>query len=393
MKTIVGRFADLSLNELLRLLATASAAGELWVGNSAGQAQLRIAAGMVEGEVSPVMLAAYHRREGSFRFQPANLTAETAWQPMEEFLLRLASEAPAVETKGADALSELRESLVDVSPAAGGKVLVVTADPRPYKSLEVEWARRGWEVRLQAEPRWPRESAWDVAVFHLPGSATLAGQGNLWLDLLSHASRCQPPVPVVWVGGLADAFLRHEAVQRGAAFLLPAPAGEVGEAARWFRQDLTLLVERLLQRRGELATPSSAFQEFFLALHADSVPEEARASLLRLAAAHFSRGLLLACSDQGFEVLGGFGCGALPRRLPRGLEGLEEVVARGQMLEVPLSHPALAFLAGEQASARGFPITLRGSVAGILLAADPRGATDPQELAAVAVRVGPLLGL
>lgn len=393
MKTIVGRVADLSLGELLRLLTTASAAGELSLRNSAGETRLRIAAGMVEGEVSPVTLLAFQRREGSFSFRPAEVEAQTHWQPVEEFLLRLAQEQLPAEPQGEDALSQLRESLLEVSPPARSKVLVVTADPRPYKSLEVEWAKRGWEVTLEATPQWPQDQAFHAAVFHLPGSATLAGQGDLWLQLLTQAGQAQPPVPVVWVGGLTDAWLRHEAIQRGAAFLLPAPAGEVGEAARWFREDLTSLLERLLQRRP--APPAgAAFQEFFLALHADTTPEEARASLLRLTASAFSRGVLFACGQRDFALLGGFGCAPLPRSLPRGIDLLEQVVAQSRPLEeVPTEEAALAFLSRPEGTVSLFPLRVRGEVRGLLATSGKKAGADVQELMAVAGSVGPLLGL
>jgi len=393
MRSIVGRFADPSLPELLRLLTAASVAGELSLRNTAGEARVRVAAGMVDGEGSPAALAAYHRREGSFTFRPGEVEAETNWQPMEEFLVRLASTPLPGEVPRSDVLAELRETLQEVSPVAGSNVLVLAADPRPYRGMELDWQKRGWQVRILSNPSWPEGEVFHAAVFHLPGSATLAGQGGVWLELLSHAAAQRPPVPVIWVGGLADAYLRHEAVQRGAAFLLPGPAGEVGEAARWFREDVTALLERLLRPR-EVHPSGGALQEFFLALHADTTPEEARASLLRLAASAFSRGVLLACRGEGFEVLGGFGCPTLPRRLPRGVAALEEAVLRGQEVELEgVEEASLGFLLGGQRRLSLFPLRVRGEVAGILAASGPRAGGDTRELAAVAKGAGPLLAL
>jgi len=393
MRTIVGRVADLSLPELLRLLTAASVSGELVLRNASGEAKLRVAAGMVEGDVSLPAVSAYHRREGSFAFHPKELEAETNWQPMEEFLVRLASSPPPGETPRGDVIAELRESLQEVSPAAEAKVLVITADPRPYRAMELDWQKRGWEARIVSRPAWPEGEFFHAAVFHLPGSATLAGQGHQWLDLLSRAAAQRPPVPVVWVGGVADAFLRHEAVQRGAAFLLPGPAGEVGEAARWFREDVTAVLDRLLRAR-EPQPSGGALQEFFLALHAETTPEEARASLLRLTASAFQRGVLVACRGEGFEVLGGFGSPTLPRRLPRGLAPFEDAMVQGKAGEMEIGdEPSLGFLLGDERRLFVFPLRVGGRILGILAASGPRAGTDFRELAAVAAGAGPLLGL
>ncbi|MCS7182558.1 MAG: DUF4388 domain-containing protein [Thermoanaerobaculum sp.] len=395
MRAIVGRFADLSLGELLRLLAAASASGELAVRTQEGSCQVKITGGMVEAKLSAPLLAAFHRREGSFTFRPGPVPAEGEWQPMEELLVRLARELPSQPSRaGDDALSELRESLAEVPFTATRRVLVLTADPRPYRGLEVEWQRKGWEVVLAGTPSWPGEGRFDVAVVHLPGSATLAGQGKLWLELLAQAQRQEPPVPVVWVGGLTDAWLRHQAVQLGAAFLLPAPMGEVGEAARWFREDLTAVVERLLQRPAEPATGMSwAFREFFLALHAETTPEETRASLLRLAARSFAKGLLLAVRENSLEVLGGFGFAPIPRRLPRGVAVLEGAVATGRQLEGgEVTEPVAGLVApGERLWV--FPLRHRQLTAGLLVATGPSGGGSTGELLSLLPGAAPLLGL
>ncbi len=395
MRAIVGRLADLSLPELLRLLAAASASGELALRNSHGDCQLRIASGMVEGVFSPPVLAAFHRREGSFSFHPGPVPAQADWQPMEEFLVRLARWPWVSSPQAKDELSELRETLSEVAPvAATRRVLVVAGDPRPYRGMEVEWGKRGWEVEIAGGPSWPVEKDFDALVVHLPGSATLAGQGDLWLGILRKAQEQQPPVPVVWVGGLADSRLRHEAVQAGAAFLLPAPAGEVGEAARWFREDLTVVLERLLQKplRG-VASEGGAFREFFLALHAETTPEETRASLLRLAAHSFSRGLLVAVGDEHLNVLGGFGFSPIPKRLPRGIEVLERVITEGTRLEEQSVSQEIPGIVGSGDALWVFPLRRREGTVGLLLASGKYPGADPRELAQVLAGAAALVGL
>lgn len=395
MRAIVGRLSDLSLAELLRLLAAASASGELTLRNNEGECKVRVAAGMVEGVFSPPVLVAFHRREGSFTFRPGPVPAEGAWQPMEEFLVRLARSplAPVAEDK--DELSELRESLSEVAPVSSGRrVFVATGDPRPYRGLEVEWGRRGWELRVGFGPAWPEGERFDAVVVHLPGSATLAGQADHWLGVLRRAQAVKPPVPVVWVGGLADARLRHEAVQGGAAFLLPAPAGEAGEAARWFREDLTVVLERVLAKPPEVGAGEGwAFREFFLALHAETTPEETRASLLRLAAHSFSRGLLLAVRDQALDVLGGFGFSPIPRRLPRGIAALEMVVVEGQVLDGRPLEEEVAGLARAGEPLWAFPLRRRDVTVGVLVTCGKKGEADYRELVSLLPGAVPLLGL
>lgn len=395
MRTIVGRLPDLGLVELLRLLAAISVTGELVIRNSYGEATLKVAADAIEGPINPVTVVAYHRKDGSFSFRPTTMEPGPQWQPMEEFLSKLAREIPPQEPAREDFIAALRESLTDVSPKVLAQVLVATADPRPYRGLEVEWARKGWEVHLVAGPDWPEGPTFDVAVFHLPGSATLAGQGDAWLSLLAKANQQQPPVPVVWVGGLADAYLRHRAMQMGAAFLMPAPAGEVGEAARWFREDLSLCLDRLLQQRALASRPlGAAFQELFLALQSETTAEEARASLLRLAATTFQRGVLLACNAKDFEVLGGFGCPSLVHKLPRGIGILEAVVTGGRpAFYVQEEEPALAFLLSPGQEIFVYPVKLQGQTVGLLLTSGLKAEANPQELAAVAAGAGPLLGI
>ena len=87
--------------------------------------------------------------------------------------------------------------------------------------------------------------------------------------------------------------------------MLPAPVGDVGETARWFREDLTLLADRLLRAGGASGEgEAEAFRDFFLALQVDADPAEVRASLLRFAGTFFARGALLEIRDGGLRVGG-----------------------------------------------------------------------------------------
>lgn len=342
---IVGRLSDLGMRELFKLLASAEAEGRLRVETPAGHAELLVRAGEVSGPMTPPLAVAFATRTGSFTFRPEPVEGDT-WIAAAEFLALIEAKAGsgwgvvAADTVAGgtaaelDPLGELRESLADVPlPQPAARVLVVTADPRPYRALEAAWRHRGWGAVLVQEPRWPAEPP-DVLVLHLPSSGTLAGQGAAWVDLVRAACAQAPPVPVLWVGGMADPDLRHQVVMAGASFLLPAPIGEVGEAARWFRDEVTFVIERLLSPKTTAAeSAAEAFRDFFLALHVDSSPAELRASLLRVAATSYARGVLLAVRQKGFEVLGGFGLGrASGVRLARGVGILEGVVAARRSL-------------------------------------------------------------
>ncbi len=246
-----------------------------------------------------------------------------------------AGEGESVEVD--DPLAELRESLAEVPLSFGAtRVLVVTSDPRHYRALDPEWRQRGWEVHVTAEPVWPEGPQPALVIVHLPAYGTLAGQGENWLNLVRTAASSSPAVPVVWVGGLADASLRHKAILAGASFLLPAPAGDVGETARWFREEIGVIAERLMSRLAPgTSGEAEAFRDFFLALHVDATPAEARASLLRFASSYFARGTLLAVRENAFESLGSYGLASMTAvRLPRGAALLEDVVVNRRPLAV-----------------------------------------------------------
>lgn len=414
MKAILGRLSDLGVKELFKLLTSAGAAGELEVESAGARTTLGIRQGYVSGAPAGALLRALASRTGTFCFRPGAVDEQGEWFGLEEFLARLDAQlaasgdgavAGAAEpAAGSDPLAELRDSLSEVPlPGVGPRILVVTADPRPYRVLEPEWRQRGWDLTVHPEVAWAEGYNPSMLVVHLPTSATLAGQGTLWLNLLRRAAAQSPPVPVVWVGGLADPWLRHQAIHGGAEFLLPSPAGDVGETARWFREDLTSVAERVLARReSSTQREAAAFRDFFLALHADAAPAEVRASLLRFAGTFFARASLLAVRDGGFESLGGFGlAGAAPPRLPRGTAALEHVVVERKPLRAS-DLPAAEYqglsapfnLRADGGEAALFPLLRDGECVAILLGDGPLAEVlETASLASLLARSGSLLGL
>ena len=339
MKGIVGRFSDLSLGELFRLLASADAEGVVELDTPGGKDRLWVRRGGVAGNPKPRVVRAALGRAGTFCFRPGSTAGLVEWVTDDVFLARV-EEASQESTRwwpsgspmapaATDPLTELRDSLAEVQlPAAAARVAVIAADSRPYRAIVNEWRQRGWEMDLTDQPEWPEGAAPDVLIVHVPTSTTLAGRAEPWLALAQRAASQRPPVPVLWVGGVADAHLRHQTVMSGVDFLLPAPVGEVGEAARWFREEVTFVVERLLARRpGEAPGEGEAFRDFFVALHADASAAETRASLLRFASSFYARGMLFGVSDDALESLGGYGFSmGSGVRISRGVSAFEEAI-------------------------------------------------------------------
>jgi len=412
VKAILGRLSELGLREISKLLTAAGAEGVLDVDGPTGRAQVAFRSGHLAGEVSPALAAAYSSRNGTYCFRPGAASEAAEWLPQEEFFARLdARAAAATQAEGGaagggtgDPLAELRDSLAEI-PIPGGavRILIASADPRPYRTLIPEWRQRGWEVALGDAPRWPDPPLPRLVVVHLPTTATLAGQDEVWLGLVKRAAAQRPPVPVVWVGAMGDPWLRHQAVAAGVEFMLPAPVGEAGETARWFREDLTALADRILSRRAAAGEgDAEAFRDFFLALHVDADPAEVRASLLRFAGTFFSRGALFEIRDTVFESVGeyGFALGS-PVRVSRGLAPLEDVVVerKAVMLDAypEAGGAALAKVLGAHGGldrAEAFPVLASGECQAIFLGDRPVVEAGAAEvLAGVLARSGSHLGL
>jgi Domain of unknown function (DUF4388) len=418
MRTILGRLSDLGLEELFRLLTSAGAEGALEIESAGAQSRLWVRQGHVAGEPSAPLVRALALRSGTFCFRPGDVPEAGNWRPVEEFSahLEMLLEQAGLETVNGDQadaagppgpndpLAELRASLAQLPlPGPPGRILVVTADPRPYRALETEWRRRGWEIDIRDTPEWADGPAPALLIVHLPSSATLAGQGAVWLDLARQAAGGRPPTPVLWVGGLVDPWLRHQAVLAGVEFLLPVPAGSFGEAARWFRDELSLLAERALARRAsDTGGEEAAFRDFFVALHVDASPADVRASLLRFSGTFFTRGVLFAVRESGFESLGGYGFPRLPAsHLPRGDVLLEEVVVSRRSVK-PADHPDWGI--GALAAGLGvgdalpdgelFPLLSTGECVAIFLGDTPVAEVgDTASLAGLLARAGALLGV
>ncbi len=388
MKEIVGRLSELGLKELAKLLSSVGVDGTLELETADGRFQVLFSSAGVAVPRGASELPSTRLRAGSFRFRPGRV-ASSDWLPLETFLERI-DRAPSVSAdsgRPASPLDELKASLEDLPlPEDERRIVVFAADPRPYRAMEKDWERRGWESMVVSEPEWVAGLRPSALVLHVPGMSTLAGQADRWMALLHAAATASPPVPVIWVGGLNDPWIRHQTVALGAEFLLPAPLSEVGEAARWFREDVTALLERCLARRSAMASAEGeAFRDLFMALQAEADSSEVAASVLRLAGTSFRRGALLSTGEGSFAPLGVFGFPIAPGTcVARGTELLERVVAGRapvRAAEVPPGEAAaLASALGtdELRAAEVFPM-LDGDACVAVLVADtpsrPREAT------------------
>jgi hypothetical protein len=410
VKAILGRLSELGLRELAKLLTSAGTEGLLEIESPAGPARIHFRSGHIAGTITPALVTAFASRVGTFCFRPGQTTGTMEWLPQEEYLARLESNAreagegnlPEKGSTTRDPLAELRDSLAEIPiPGGGVRVLIVAADPRPYRTLTPEWQQRGWEVKLTDEPHWPGGPAPSLVVLHLPVSGTAAKHGEGWTAVVKRAASQRPPVPTLWVGGMGDPAIRHEAILAGADFMIPAPVSEVGETARWFREELTLLAERLLARRGGEGD-AGAFRDFFLALHADVSPGEVRASLLRFAGAFFARGVLFEIREAVFESVGGYGFHLPgPVRVWRGVAPLEDVVVERKAVRLAdyaeESTAAIAKALKSRAGLEGaevFPVLTGGECLALFLGDRPLlEAGQAEALAGVLARSGTLLGL
>jgi hypothetical protein len=418
MKAILGRLSELGLRELAKLLTSAGSEGLLEIEGPAGPARVHFRSGHVAGAITPALVSAFSSRTGTFCFRPRETQGVVDWFPQEEFFARLEAQVQQAQqgdaTSGGatavpgpasgDPLAELRDSLAEIPiPGGGVRILIVSSDPRPYRTLGPEWRQRGWDVTMTDAPRWPDGPPPSLVVLHLPGASALVGQLEKWLAIVKTASSQRPCVPALWVGGVSDPAVRHQAILAGAEFMIPAPVSEVGETARWFREELTLLADRLLTRRTSTsAGEAGAFRDFFLALHVDANPADVRASLLRFAGTFFARGVLFEVRDSVFESLGGFGLRLTsPVQVSRGVAPLEDVVVERRPVRLAdypeESDAAIARALRASAGldrAEAFPVLTGGECLALFLGDGPLLQSGESEaLAAVLARSGSLLGL
>jgi hypothetical protein len=411
MRPIQGRLADLGLRELLRLLTSVGTEGTLVLQTPVGGGRLLFKRGFVAGELPGDVARTCLIRSGTFSFTPGGVAVDKDAAPQEEFIARLEAaagqeQAPSPGEAGSveNPLEELRESLAEIPlPGGAARIAVLATDPRPYRSLMSAWRQRGWDVVLKDRAELPDGPAPGLLVLQPPSFAGRATRFEPFLALARSASFQVPRIPVLWVGAIADPGLRHEVIMAGVDFILPTPASEVGESARWFREELTLVAERLVGRReAESLSEAGAFRDLFLTLHQDATPGEATASLLRFAATFFRRGLLLAVRPDGFESLGGFGL-ALGSgvKVSRGPLPLEDAVVTREVVELTalpadarasvISALALSAL-GEGAAV--FPMLSAGECVALLLGDGLlEGAGGTRGLAAVLSASGGMLSI
>ncbi len=403
MRTIQGRFANLGLPQLLTLLLSSGTEGALEVETPPCSGRVTVREGRVHGELPTAALQAALAGQGVFRFVSRLVPSGGESRPIGDLLgdlqavrARLEATVPG-PAEGVDPLAELRASLREIEvPSAAPRVRVITADPRPYRRLEPEWRRRGWAVEIEGQPVWGAGAPLDLLVLHLPPADALLDRGEAWLEVARHAASAAVATPVLWIGGLADPRLRHEAVHAGVAFMHPGVVADAGEAGRWFREEIDAVACRLVaQRERAEHGGAGAFRDFFFALHADATPSEVRASLLRLAGTVYARGLLLAVREDHFGFVGGFGMGSPPKpRLRRGGGPLEEASAGHVRLRVTRLEEAVPGTGAGEEAAEVFPLMAGGVCVALFVGAAPVGGEgDLADLAGLLARSGALLGL
>jgi hypothetical protein len=297
----------------------------------------------------------------------------------------------------------LDELLSDLEAEAPGELLfaeigVVTQDPRWWRgALELDWRRRGWQIRhLEFSDDINLEGLDLLIVHHQQGSARV-GSEKKWLRILRHASESAPSIPVVWVAPLGDPVWVHQLIEAGVSFLVPAPQGASGEAAARFSESLSRVVDRQLQASRHVVSPRlpAAVSELVVGLLSEAEPDRGISSLLQLAAEHFTRGAVLMAEETGLRCRAGFGYPLDSSRavLPRGVDLIERVIRSGEALTAiePESSTRLARLLGidELPSATALiPLGRSGSVIGVLVA--DREGEEVRDVAEFVLLVGRL---
>jgi len=432
-RALQGSLEHLTPPTLLRLLWATARSGLLELDTPAGSLRLEVIQGRSPAMDDATLAAAgrvFAATRGSFRFLPEDLGA-----PGEETvglsvlvdtaaaLQRMAGAqsgrepAPAGTGQGSrggdihvlpdappqNPLESLLEDLEETAPEELllAEVGVVAPDPRAWRgSLEASWRHRGWRMRLFPGPADVPVDRLDAVVIHHRLSVTRVGHEEDWLDLVRRGAEASPPVAVVWAGPLGDPAWVHRLIASGASFLMPPPAGDTGEVMHRFVEDLTLVVDRQLQRRGPRPASELAggVAELVDALLYGADAQQALGSLLQLASAEVARGAVLLVEDTAIRCRAGFGF-PLDRdhaALPRGVGLLERVVRSGEIAfeTDPDSAAArqLARVLGLDRLAVGTAIIPLGSgpTVGGLLVVDHEGEPLPEisGLALIAGRLG-----
>ncbi len=240
------------------------------------------------------------------------------------------------EVSAENPLDDLLEDLAETAPdeLLLAQVGVVSQDPRPWRgSVDREWRRRGWQVRLYGVPDDVEPRDLDALVVHQQLSITRTGREEDWLELVRRARA--EGTPVIWVGPLGDPVWVGNLVEAGVDFLLPSVQTEGGEAGHRFFKALGTVVDRWLSRdRGsgaEAETPRAVTELVDTLLHGVEA-DEALGSFLQLAATQLARGAVFSVEGTSVRCRAGFGypLGLGGGVLPRGIGLLERMIRDGE---------------------------------------------------------------
>lgn len=440
-RSLSGSLKHLSPPALLRLVSATGASGTLELVTDAGVIQIDIVDGGVRMATERdlrVVARILEAQDGSYRFSPlvggagetdvildaadflaaVQTVAKSRTTPFSSEVdvdaliagevLEVSGGAakPAIhvlsESSAENPLDDLLEDLAETAPdeLLLAQVGVVSHDPRPWRgSVDREWRRRGWQVRLFGVPDDVAPRELDVLVVHQQLSITRIGREEDWLELVKRARA--EGTPVIWVGPLGDPVWVGQLVEAGVNFLLPAAQTEGGEAGHRFLKALGTLVDRWLAKgraRGvEVESPKAVTDLVDTLLHGIDA-DEALGSFLQLASTQLSRGAVFSVEGTSVRCRAGFGYPLGPggAALPRGVGLLERMIRDGKEISglVPSSGGA-----GQLAKAVGLaelpsetvvlPLGTRARVHGFLLG-DREGEALPDidDLVMLAKRLG-----
>ncbi len=432
-RSLQGSLEHLNPPTLLRLLWATARSGLLELDTPAGSLRLEVIRGRSPAMDDAVLAAAGRvlgATRGTFRFVPEDLGAPDEATVSLNALVDAA--ALVLQHAGVEAgsdrvlagspdgaragsihvlpdapprnpLEALLEDLEQIAPEELllAEIGVVAPDPRVWRgSLETAWRRRGWRVRLLGSPADVPVDELDALVIHHQLSITRVGHEGDWLELVQRGTEVSPPVPVVWAGPLGDPAWVHRLIAAGVSFLMPPPQGDTGEVMHRFADDLTLVVDRELRRRGVRVPGEMAggVAELVDALLYGADSQQALGSLLQLASAEVARGAVLLVEGTAIRCRAGFGF-PLDRdhtALPRGIGLLERVVRSGETALEPDPDSAaarqLARVLGLSRLVVGTAIIPLGTGSAVvgLLVVDHEGKPMPEisGLALVARRLG-----
>jgi len=432
-RILSGSLEHLAPTALLRLVSATSPSGVLELETADGSLRLEVDRGRVRMP-SRSELASAGRvlacRRGEFRFSPHGVTphvgevlsltafAEAAGAAasnlevdrlLEKELLEISQPLSRANIHvlptepPQNPLDDLRADL-EIEPPTGllvARVGLAAKDPEWWRgSLELEWRRRGWQIRHFTVAEDVDLEPFDILVVDDRQAGARTGRENQWLELIRRAAAADPPLPVVWVASLGDAEWLQRLIEAGVSFLIPAPHGDTGEITARFGDGLSRVVERHLEARrseGPSRLPPGV-TELVAALLSESEPDQGISSLLQLAAEHFERGAVLMVEENFVRCRAGFGY-PLNRdhtTLPREVGLLDHVIRTGEaVMAVDPEAGEIGGLAkvlgigALPAATAVIPLGRSGRVAGILVAdRQGRELPDLDDLVLLAGRLG-----